>query len=134
MRGFVCCADCGLPMASTWAKGRNDYYAYYMCRQKGCPSDKKAIATGKIETALENLMQSLTPSQELFNLASEIFRGLWDSRGGLSKSGATQMRVEIGNVENLISKLLDRLVKAETTTVISAYERKVEKLERKKSF
>jgi site-specific DNA recombinase len=134
MRGFVCCADCGHPMTSTWAKGRNDYYAYYMCRQKGCPSDKKSIAKGKIETALEKLVRSLTPSQELFSLASEIFRDLWEKRAGSSKTEATQMRVEIGNVENQISKLLDRLVDAESTAVISAYERKVEKLERKKEL
>lgn len=132
MRGFVCCADCGHPMTSTWAKGRTDYYAYYMCRQKGCTSDKKSIARAKIEDALHDLVQSLTPSPELFGLADQVFRDLWDKRAESGKQQATQMRTEAGKVDKQISKLLDRLVEAESTAIVRAYENKVETLERRK--
>lgn len=42
------------------------------------------------------------------------------------------MRVEIGKVDKQISKFLDRLVEAESSTVVKAYETKVDTLERKK--
>ncbi|MEP2987846.1 MAG: recombinase family protein [Parasphingorhabdus sp.] len=132
MRGFVCCADCGHPMTSTWAKGRTDHYAYDMCRQRGCRSDKKSVARAKIEDALHDLVNSLTPSQALFGLADQIFRELWESRAKSSNQESTSMRVEIGKVDEQISKLLDRLIEAESSAVVKAYETKVDTLERKK--
>ncbi len=133
MRGFVCCGDCGHPMTSTWAKGRNDYYAYYMCRQRGCVSNKKSISRDRVEEELQDLVEGLTPAPELFELADAIFRDRWDKRAEASRLEATQNRVEIGSVEKQISKLVDRLVEAESTAVVSAYEAKVEKLERRKA-
>ncbi|MDE1466120.1 zinc ribbon domain-containing protein [Aurantiacibacter sp. D1-12] len=133
MRGFVCCGDCDYPMTSTWAKGRNDYYAYYMCRQRGCVSSKKSISRDRVEEELQDLVEGLTPAPELFELADAIFRDQWGKRAEASRLEATQNRVEIGSVEKQISKLIDRLVEAESTAVVSAYEAKVEKLERRKA-
>jgi len=42
------------------------------------------------------------------------------------------MRSEIGKVDKQISKLLDRLVQAESSAVVKAYENKVDTLERRK--
>ena len=36
LRGFACCADCGVPFRSSWAKGRDRYYAYYLCQTSYC--------------------------------------------------------------------------------------------------
>lgn len=38
LRGFVCCAGCGVPLRSSWSKGRSSTYAYYLCQTKTCDS------------------------------------------------------------------------------------------------
>lgn len=132
LRGIVCCADCDEAMTACWSKGRSSHYPYYICRQRGCPSNKKSVARDKMEDGLRDLVNALTPSHALFELASEIFRDLWDEKLDSSKEEKTHLRVEISNVEKKVSQLLERIMDAENTTVIKAYEGKLDSLERKK--
>ena len=132
MRGFVSCGDCGHAMTATWAKGKGGRYPYYMCRQHGCVSNGKSIARAKIEDALEALLRSLTPARELVDLASTIFRDLWDRRHTESKERRAALKLEAVAVEKKINQFLDRIVDADSPTVISAYERKIDELERGK--
>ncbi len=132
LRGFVACGDCNEAMTACWSKGRSSHYPYYICRQRGCPSEKKSVARAKIEDGLRDLVRALTPSHALFELASQIFRDLWDAKLGASKDEKTHLRIEIGNIEKSVTQLLERVMEAESTTVIKAYESKIEALERKK--
>ena len=132
MRGHVCCADCGHTMTATWAKGKGGRYPYYMCRQSGCPSDGKSISRGKLEDALKELVLSLTPSAELYKLASETFRDIWNRRVKLGKDARAVSKIELGSIEKKIGQLLDRIVATDNPSVISAYEAKIDELEREK--
>ena len=132
MRGHVCCADCGHAMTATWAKGKGGRYPYYMCRQKDCESDGKSIPRGKLEHALKELVLSLTPSAELYNLAAETFRDIWNRRIKLGKDARAMARIEIASVDKKIGQLLDRIVATDNPSVVSAYETKIDELEREK--
>ncbi|MBZ9650170.1 recombinase family protein [Sphingobium sp. 3R8] len=132
MRGFVACGDCHHPMTATWSKGKGGRYPYYMCRQHGCDSNGKSIARAKVEESLEALVSSLTPARELVQLASAMFRDLWDRRAKEAKERRTALKLETAAVEKKIGQFLDRIVEANSPTVISAYERKVVELERDK--
>ena len=132
MRGFVACGDCHHPMTATWAKGKGGRYPYYMCRQHGCASNGKSLARAKVEGALEELVRSLTPARELVELASAMFRDLWDRRTKDAKERRTAFKLETAAVEKKIGQFLDRIVDADSPTVIAAYERKIGELERDK--
>ena len=132
MRGFVACGDCHHPMTATWAKGQGGRYPYYMCRQHGCASNGKSIAREKMEVALEAIVRSLTPTRELVQLASAMFRDLWDRRAKEAKERRSALKLEATAVDKKIGLLLDRVVEADSQTVIGAYERKIGELERDK--
>lgn len=131
LRGIVAC-KCGHPMTATWSKGKGGMYPYYLCRQKDCDLNGKSVARDKIEGALETLVRSLTPSRELVNLAGTIFRDLWDRRTKESKERRAALKLEAVSVDKKIGQFLDRIVDADNTTVIRAYERKIDELEREK--
>ncbi len=132
MRGFIACGDCRHPMTASWASGKGGRYAYYLCRQAGCVSNGKSVARAKVEDALEALVRSLTPARELVQLASAMFRDLWDRRAKEAKERRTAFKLEKTAVEKKISQFLDRIVEADSPAVISAYERKIGELERDK--
>ncbi len=132
LRGVVCCADCGHPMTAAWSKGRSATYPYYLCRQRGCEGNGKSIARDKVEDALHNLVQSLKPAPSLFQLANEAFRDFWQKRVDSGREKMTQMRLEIGRIERKLSQVVDRLVEADSSTIVKAYEKRVEELERQK--
>ncbi len=132
LRAFVACGDCNESMTACWSKGRNTHYPYYICRQRGCPSKKKSVARAKMEDGLRDLVSALTPSHALFELATQMIRDLWDAKLGTSREEKTLLRVEIGNLEKNVTQLLERVIEAESTAIIRAYEGKIEALERKK--
>jgi site-specific DNA recombinase len=133
MRGFLACGDCHHPMTATWATGsKGGRYPYYLCRQRSCASSGKSVARAKVEEALESLVRSLTPARELADLASSMFRDLWDKRAMEGKERRTALKLEKADVERKISQFLDRIVDADSPTVIGAYERRIGKLERDK--
>ncbi len=72
LRGFVNCGHCERPLTSGWSKGRSKYYAYYLCGTKGCPDSRKSIKREVIESEFEELLASLTPTDNLFNIAHKM--------------------------------------------------------------
>ncbi|MEA3014316.1 MAG: site-specific recombinase [Sphingomonadales bacterium] len=132
LRGFVACDDCGHPMTANWSKGRRTSYPYYLCRQPGCVSRGKSVARAKIEDAFELLLRSLTPARELFNLASARFRDVWNAHMRTASERKAGMKREIVEIDRKIALLLDRVVEAESTTVMKALERRVEEMEQRK--
>ncbi len=132
LRGIVACCSCKRPMTATWSRGKGGMYPYHLCRQKGCDLNGKSIARDKIQTALEALVRSLTPSRELVNLVGTIFRDLWDRRDKEAKDRRAALKLEAAGVDKKIGQFLDRIVDADNATVIRAYERKIDELEREK--
>lgn len=132
MRGFVACGDCHRPMTACWTKGVGGRYAYYICRQNGCASAGKSIARAKVEGELEAIVRSLTPARELVDLATAMFRDLWDRRAKEAKGLRTALKLETVAKEKQIGQFLDRIVDADSPTVIKAYEKRIGQLEREK--
>ena len=129
LRGFVTCADCERPMTASWAKGRSAHYPYYLCATKGCASYGKSIKRAEVEEAFEALLGELRPSAELFAMAREMFRDLWDQRLAASKDHSASIKQELAATERKIEQLVDRLVEASSTAAVSAYEKRLQALE-----
>ena len=80
LRGFVTCADCGEPLTSCWSKGRSASYPYYLCDTRGCASARKSVRKEIIEGEFEKLLTQLRPAEGMMNLASQMFRDMWDEK------------------------------------------------------
>lgn len=132
LRGFVACGDCGKPLTACWSKGKTDIYPYYLCRTRGCDSANKSVSRAKVEGAFEQLLKTLTPSEDLFALAAAIFRDLWDQRLASASQQKKTMAAELSQIDRKIAQLLDRIVDADSETVIKAYEKRVQEYEARK--
>lgn len=132
LRGFVLCDDCGEPMTSCWSKGRKKLYPYYLCDTKGCESARKSIPRADIEEGAEALLRSLQPAKQLYGLVRAMFIDIWDMKLAEAHSARTTLVAQIRDVEQQTDALLDRIVEASSPAVVTAYEARIDKLERQK--
>lgn len=134
LRGFVLCNDCGKPLTACWSQGKKEKYPYYLCPTKGCESYRKSIKRDELEGAFEDLLQSIEPSEGLYKLVKAMFRDAWELRLAQATDAARTMKASIKRIEKQIEQLLDRIVDAHSESVVSAYEKRIAKLEREKAL
>lgn len=132
LRGAACCADCGVPLRSSWSKGAKKRYAYYLCQTKTCESYGKSIPRDRIEGEFEDYLRSLTPLQSLFDAARIMVRDAWEAFEAQSEHLRASYTANRKDVEKQIDTLLERIVSAENERVIKAYETKLAALENDK--
>ncbi len=131
LRGFIACT-CGKPLTACWTKGRNAHYPYYYCQGKGCDNYGKSIKRDVLEGEFETLLQQLTPSPGLFNLASAMFKDLWHHRINYAGTRKRSLESELIKKDRQVQTLLDRIMDAELPSVISAYEVRIKNVEDEK--
>ena len=129
LRGFVLCGSCGKPLTANWSKGKTARYPYYLCRQKDCEAKGKSVRRELVEGEFEELLRALRPTKELFEFGSSLFRDLWEQRAKTMKSHGQSMKAELSQIERKIAQLMDRLVEADSESVIRAYEKRIGDLE-----
>ncbi|MBM1556225.1 recombinase family protein [Sulfitobacter mediterraneus] len=134
LRGFVSCGHCDQPMTACWSKGRSAKYPYYLCDTKGCVEHRKSIRREKIEGEFEALLGELTPSANLFAMAFEMFRDLWQARLKSAEDEKQSMRRQLSQMERKAAQILDRLIDTDSDTLITAYEARLREMEEQKTF
>jgi len=132
LRNFVTCACCDEPMTAAWSKGRTKHYGYYFCKTKGCPEHRKNIRKEAIEDAFQALLRALQPLPSLLKVLRVMFRDLWDLRRGAAKQDAKRIETQVQALESKTARLMDRLVRADSETLITAYEAQIKTLEAEK--
>lgn len=132
LRGFITCDTCQKPMTACWSKGRSSKYPYYLCFTKGCVDYRKSIRREKVENEFEDLLQSLRPTEGLFNLAKAMFGDLWKERGEQIDKETVLLKKHLVKIENQTRSLVQRIVAATNETLISTYENELQKLEEEK--
>ncbi len=133
LRGFVTCAECAHPLTSCYSKSKSGrLYPYYRCHDKSCASYGKSIPRAKIESAFNDVVRSLQPTQPLLTLAKAMFKSAWDQRSAQRAQIAKLFGDEIKLVEKQIDQFLERIMKTDNQTVVSAYESKIAELEKSK--
>ena len=129
LRGFVTCAECGTPLTSCWAQGRSKKYPYYHCPEKTCASYGKSIKRDVLEGEFESLLEDLQPSEGLFQIAVNMFKALWDRQLAALAQTRISMEKELDQIDQQISGLMDRIVVANSPSVVRAYEKRIQSLE-----
>lgn len=132
LRGFVLCDCCGNAMTGAWSKGCRRHYAYYRCETRGCAAKSRSIPRAKLEDGFAEIMKSLQPMPGLFKVATAMMRNAWDMRLANAEEAKAALAKQLTDTQQHIENLLDRLVDATSATVVSAYEARIEKLERAK--
>ena len=129
LRGFVRCDCCGNYMTSCWSKGRNGKYPYYICQTRGCSNKGKSVRKEKMEAEFEAILKSMRPSVELFTLATEMFKDLWDEKQKSKLADKRAFEAEIDKTNMQIATIVDRLVESDSQILINAYEKRIKELE-----
>ena len=133
LRGFVLCHDCGNPLTACWSKSRTGKrHPYYLCQKKGCESRGKSIRRDVLEGDFVGVLRSLRPTEKLYKLARLMFQDAWMQRQQQAAVQKEAMRRDILTIESQIEGLLDRIVDAQMPSVISAYEKRIDALEKEK--
>ena len=134
LRGYVACAGCGKPMTACWSAGAGGTkYPYYLCRTKGCPEAKKSIKRDLMEREFENMLQDLTPTPDLLYVTRNAVKQIWQEHHDNYKKHHASIQTELRDTERKIEQLLDRIVEADSTSLIRAYETKITKMEHSKA-
>ena len=129
LRGFVTCGCCGNAMTAAWSKGCRKRYAYYRCETRGCKAKSKSVPRAKMETGFADILKSLQPTHQFFEIAKAMFRDAWDMRMNQSEAQRSEWQRQLKAAEKQIDDLLDRIVDATRKPVIAAYEKRLDKLE-----
>ena len=133
LRGFVTCSDCDKPLTACWSRSSTGKkHPYYMCYNKQCVSSRKSIPKAKIEGEFAKLLKQLTPSKDMFALVKAMFTSAWDVRLNQFKQHKQTYQDNIIALDRQIEQLVDRIVDSQSDTAISAYEKRIAKLEREK--
>lgn len=132
LRGAVCCEGCERPMTAAWSKGKCKSYAYYVCQQKGCVRRGKSIPRDKMHEGFRALLSQLTPSRALVTTAGLMFKEWWNHQNDTLEESVAHHKNEIAAIDRDITQTLERIMKASNQTVIDAYEKRIEELERNK--
>ena len=132
LRGFVTCAECGVPFRSSWPKGKYRHYAYYLCQTKSCSSYGKSIPRDKLEDEVGELIKSFQPNRILLGLVSDLFKSAWSQRAKQAEHMMKSAKTQLKALEKQTEALLARIMDASNPSVINAYEAKIAKLERDK--
>ena len=132
LRGAVVCSSCSTLLTASWTTGNTARHPYYLCRKRGCERYGKSIRRDKIEGEFEALLQGLTPAKPIFKIAAAMFEAIWDFRIESQAVRSKQLQADAHATQKKIDQLLDRIMDAESGSVIKAYEAKIAKLEQHK--
>ena len=129
LRGFILCDGCEAPMTSCWAHGRSGKYAYYHCRTRGCEQYGKSVKKEHLEAAFEQLLKDITPKPQLISCMQKIMDELQDRKAGQFKEYLSDLKTQVTLIDRKVEQFLDRIVAADSHTLMASYERQVKQME-----
>ena len=132
LRGFVACDCCGNAMTAAWSKGKYRHYAYYRCQTRNCEAKGKSVPRAKMEEGFADILKGMQPAKGLFELAKAMLQDAWNMRLNLALKGKEALREQLKGINRQLENMLDRIVEANSASVVSAYESRIETLEREK--
>ncbi len=134
LRGFIQCDDCGKPMTACWSKGKSKYYAYYLCQHRGCDSKGKSIPKDRLEGEFDELLTELRPTHYVYELVKTLFKTIWDHKSAQASEHIKQLKANIKAIDRKAEQLIERIMDASSDSLIKAYEKKLQTLEKEKTM
>ena len=133
LRGAVACGCCGNALTAAWSTSKTGKkHPYYLCHKKGCASYRKSIRRDKIEGEFADLLKSLQPTKQLFDIAGKMFKDLWDFQTLSNAERIKRLKAQIVKIDSDMSKLVDKLIETDNALVVQKIEDKINQMEQKK--
>ena len=135
LRGFLICETCGYRLTACWTRSQTGQkHPYYLCQHRGCSEKGKSIKRGKLEREFEELLQTLVPTHNTFELAGEVFRTAWLERSSSVSKESKRLSSKSRQIERDIDNLVERVVQSKISRVTSTYETRIAELEQEKAL
>lgn len=134
LRGFVTCGCCEQPMTACWSKGRSAKYPYYLCDTKGCVEYRKSFRKEKLEGEFELLLKDLRPSANLFAMAFEMLRDIWQTKLQSAEDDKDAMKKQLSLMDRKSTQIMDRLIDTNNDAMVTAYEARLREMDEQKVF
>ena len=134
LRGAVCCSSCDTPMTTAWTKGNTKMYPYFWCRTKGCDQYSKMINRDKMETEFKELLAGVQPTPSLLMLFKTMFADAYEMHVAQAQNRIKAFKQESIDLEKQITNLVERIMETTNQAVITAYEKKIDLLEKKRQI
>ena len=93
---------------------------------------RKSIRRDDVEAAFEELLMQMVPNRNLLKIAAVIFKDIWNMQASKAQDMLDLLSKQIGRIEKDITGLVDRIMDSSQSRVITAYEERIDRLERKK--
>ena len=132
LRPFVLCGNCNKPLTASWNKGRTGRYPNYWCKNKACQYCYKSIGRALIEGEFEDLLITIKPRNEIFDLTREIMIDLWTNKRDQLLNQNAHIYKTLEGIDGEISNLAKRLGKITTDSVFNICEQQISELDNKK--
>ncbi len=121
------------PMTAAWSKGRYRHYPYYLCMTRGCEAKSKSVPRAKARRRLCRDHQDLAARGRSSSIwPRQCYVMLGTCGWPLPKTRRVRFKSNLRMSNGRSGNLLDRVVDASSPSVVSAYETRIEKLEREK--
>lgn len=128
LRGLLNCAGCMTKLTGSRSKGNTGkLYDYYHCNKKYCPMYAVGLSTEIAHTKFINILKEIKPSQELINLAIEIFEDSWKNTLIDLDKNSKNIHLEKEKIENDIVRLAELVSGSKNEIVNKQYEKQIEK-------
>ncbi|MBY5340411.1 hypothetical protein E0H35_30425 [Rhizobium leguminosarum bv. viciae] len=116
-----------------YSGGRNAEYPYYFCLNKKCLRYRKSFSRDEMHAHFEALLKKLTPSDEMIDIATAIFREVWEKRSEDATERSALLRRDANATDRSIGLLIDRIANSTNPQLVDAYEARLVDLQREKA-
>lgn len=122
VRGYAMCSDCLKPMTAAWFTGRGGRYPKYLCKTSNCAKKNKGVSKNDLENSLTKLLKEMTPNDTTLDFVKVIIKDVWKDRIKREQREKDVLIIQMRDLENKNSSLMDRIVQTNNESVVHAYE------------
>ncbi len=133
LRQAVQCAHCSRLLGGAYSRGRNAEYPYYFCLNKKCLRYRKSFSSDEMHGQFEVLLKKLTPADEIIDIATAIFREVWEKRSDDASERTALLRREVTTTDKSMGLLVDRVANSSNPQLVQVYEARLIDLQREKA-
>lgn len=129
LRRLVLCGQCNKYLTACNARSHTGtLHPYYMCGNKDCELDGKSIKAKELHNQFLELLKKIKPSEEIMNLAFEIFEDVWKNKKRNFEQTKRNLKVRKNELEEKISSWSNLITEPNLNPIIKKqYEKQIEK-------
>lgn len=105
LRRVVKCSKCGMGLTAGWSKGKYKRYPYYRCAGR---CKLTSIRAGKLDDAVIELLQSITPKKECIELFTQYVVEEYERRLNILKKAQNAADSEIQRLRDMRKVLVQK--------------------------